>query len=91
MPEQNDDIQRNPLQQGFKYDAEVADYSLRITEGNFATLETPGGLFTQQLANSGEADKLIAEFEDPDGDLGQEEDSIMNKYPNTMGMYLVND
>lgn len=57
-------------------------YCLTIFENNLAQMtgdsDQPDA--TVQLASDEEATKLIAEFEDADGELCHEEDSIMGKY-----------
>jgi len=65
-----------------KYSKTIDDItSLNITIDNLATMSmdelTP---VTVQLANNAEADKLIKEFEDLDGNLAHEDGSIMGKY-----------
>jgi len=56
--------------------------SLAINETNQATITSVDseGPVTVQLANDEEAKKMIAEFEDMDGELMNEEGSIFGKY-----------
>lgn len=67
-----------------KYDKNIDGvFGLKITDNNFATVtgDVDQPVVEVQLANNEEADKMIAEFEDPDGELIQMEDSIFHKYP----------
>jgi hypothetical protein len=59
-----------------------SDASLMITDDNRATVEMDDiAPVTVQLASEAEAKQMIAEFEDPEGDLMHEEGSIFGKYP----------
>lgn len=66
-----------------KYDKSIEDVArLTITSDNKATMVMDEVVpATVQLANDEEAVKLIAEFEDNEGELCHAEDSIMGKYP----------
>jgi hypothetical protein len=58
-----------------------ANFSLMITDDNKATVEMDDvGPVTVQLASEAEAKQMIAEFEDPEGELMHEKDSIFGKY-----------
>lgn len=54
---------------------------LSITEDNSATVTQDERTAIVQLENDDEANKLVLEFEDPDGDLMYAEGSIFGKYP----------
>lgn len=65
-----------------KYEKTIDDiFSLSITEGNFATVNSDEMSATVQLENDAEADKMIKEFEDPEGELMHAEGAIFGKYP----------
>jgi hypothetical protein len=69
--------------ENLKYNRTIDDiFSLSITHDNIATMS---GDSDQQpaivkLASDDEAQKLIKEFEDADGELCHDEDAIMTKY-----------
>jgi hypothetical protein len=63
------------------YDKEIDDIArLRIDESFKAHLEVDEQSAIVQLESEAEAMKLIAEFEDRDGELCYADDAIMGKY-----------
>ena len=57
-------------------------FSLSIDENNKATISMDEiGPVIVQLENEEEVQKMIAEFEDPEGELMYAEDSVFGKYP----------
>lgn len=58
-------------------------FTLNITEQNLAVVkgDTDQEEVTVQLESDDEATKMVAEFEDPEGELMNAEDSIFGKYP----------
>ena len=58
-------------------------FGLKITEQNKATVsgDTDQPEVTVQLKDDIEATRMIAEFEDPEGELMQADDSVFKSYP----------
>lgn len=66
-----------------KYENTIEDtFSLKIDSNNLATVQSDSNdPVTVQLENDAEADKMIKEFEDPEGELMHAEGAIFGKYP----------
>lgn len=67
-----------------KYSKTIEDmFSLEINDSLVATVkgDTDQPPATVQLENDAEADKMIKEFEDPEGELMHADGAIFGKYP----------
>lgn len=67
-----------------KYEGNIDNvFRLSITEQNLAIVKGDADQdeVTVQLENDEEATKMIAEFEDPEGELMHAEGAIFGKYP----------
>ena len=65
-----------------KYSNKIDTFALSITEDNKATVSMDEiGPVTVQLEGDHEVQQIIAEFEDSEGELMYDEDSIFGKYP----------